>query len=78
MLKSFADWLVFSIMGLAPGTRAGEALDFFIYDAIKIFLLLTAIILVVAVTGRQSSLGSRDQGDSVRKIPQCWPNKTNG
>lgn len=49
MLKSFADWLVFSIIGLVPGSHAGEALDFFIYDTIKIFLLLTTIIYVVAV-----------------------------
>ena len=49
MLKSFADWLVFSIIGLLPGSRAGEALDFFIYDTLKIFLLLTTIIFVVAV-----------------------------
>jgi hypothetical protein len=50
MLKSFADWLVFTIMGLTPGTRSGEALDFFIYDMLKIFLLLTTIIFVVAIT----------------------------
>lgn len=49
MLKQFADWLVFSIFGLAPGSRAGEALDFFIYDTLKIFLLLTTIIYVVAI-----------------------------
>ncbi len=49
MLKSFADWLVFSIIGLIPGSRSGEALDFFIYDTLKIFLLLTTIIFVVAV-----------------------------
>ncbi|OGU17971.1 MAG: hypothetical protein A2076_14015 [Geobacteraceae bacterium GWC2_53_11] len=49
MLKQFADWLVFSIIGLIPGSRAGEALDFFIYDTIKIFLLLTTIIFVVAI-----------------------------
>ena len=49
MIKPFADWLVFTIIGLAPGTAAGEALDFFIYDTLKIFLLLTAIIYVVAI-----------------------------
>jgi hypothetical protein len=49
MLKSFADWLVFSIIGLFPGSRSGEALDFFIYDTLKIFLLLTTIIYVVAI-----------------------------
>ncbi len=49
MLKSFADYIVFTIINLAPGSRAGEALDFFIYDTLKIFLLLTTIIFVVAI-----------------------------
>jgi uncharacterized membrane protein YraQ (UPF0718 family) len=49
MLKSFADYLVFTLIGLQPGTRAGESLDFFVYDTIKIFLLLATIIFVVAV-----------------------------
>lgn len=49
MLKQFADWLAFSTIGLIPGSRAGEALDFFIYDTIKIFLLLITIIFVVAI-----------------------------
>ena len=49
MLKSFADYLVFSILGLIPGSRSGEALNFFIYDTLKIFLLLTVIIYVVAI-----------------------------
>lgn len=51
MLKQFADWLVFYIIGLVPGSRAGEALNFFVYDTLKIFLLLTTIIFVVAVMG---------------------------
>jgi uncharacterized membrane protein YraQ (UPF0718 family) len=49
MLKSFADYLVFTLMGLVPGSQAGEALNFFIYDTTKIFLLLTTIIYVVAI-----------------------------
>ena len=49
MLKSFADYIVFTIIGLVPGSRSGEALNFFIYDTLKIFLLLTMIIFVVAV-----------------------------
>lgn len=49
MLKSFADYIVFTIIGLAPGSRSGETLDFFIYDTLKIFLLLTTIIYVVAI-----------------------------
>ena len=49
MPKSFADYVVFTIIGLIPGSRAGEALDFFIYDTLKIFLLLSTIIYVVAI-----------------------------
>jgi uncharacterized protein len=49
MLKNLADYLVFNLLGLVPGSRSGEALNFFIYDTLKIFLLLTTIIFVVAV-----------------------------
>ncbi len=49
MLKAFADWLVFSIIGLAPSSQAGESLNFFIYDTLKIFLLLATIVYVVAI-----------------------------
>ena len=49
MLKSFADYFVFSLIGLVPGSRSGEALNFFVYDTLKIFLLLTTIIYVVAI-----------------------------
>ncbi len=49
MLKSLADYVVFDIFRLTPGTRPGEALDFFLYDTTKIFMLLTSIIFVVAI-----------------------------
>src|SRR5512137_582821 len=49
MLKSFADYIVFTLMGLVPGSRGGEALNFFIYDTLKIFFLLTVIIFAVAI-----------------------------
>jgi uncharacterized membrane protein YraQ (UPF0718 family) len=49
MLKQAADYLTFDLMGLTPGTRLGEALNFFLYDTTKIFLLLTTIIFVVAI-----------------------------
>jgi uncharacterized membrane protein YraQ (UPF0718 family) len=49
MIKQFADWLVYKIFGLTQGSLIGEALNFFIYDTIKIFLLLTCIIFVVSV-----------------------------
>lgn len=49
MLKSFADLLVYDLIGLSPSSQGGEALNFFIYDTLKIFLLLTTIIYVVAI-----------------------------
>ena len=49
MFKQFADWLVFDTIGLLPGSRSGETLNFFVYDTLKIFFLLTVIIFCVAV-----------------------------
>lgn len=49
MLKNFADYIVFTLIGLVPGSHLGEALNFFIYDTLKIFLLLATIIFVVAI-----------------------------
>jgi len=49
VLKNFADYIVFTLIGLVPGSRSGESLNFFIYDTLKIFLLLTTIIFVVAI-----------------------------
>ncbi|SDE69029.1 permease [Sporomusa acidovorans] len=49
MLKTFADLLIYHWLGLAPGTMLGEALNFFVYDSIKIFLMLTIIIFGVSI-----------------------------
>jgi uncharacterized protein len=49
MLKYLADTLVFNLMGIQPGTRLGDAVNFFFYDTAKVFLLLTTIIFVVAI-----------------------------
>lgn len=40
MIQNFADWLVFSIIGLDNETALGSAVNFFVYDSIKILLLL--------------------------------------
>jgi uncharacterized protein len=49
MLADFAAYLVFTVLGLTKESRLGEAANFFVYDTIKIFLLLTTIIFCVAV-----------------------------
>ena len=49
MLKAFADWLTYSIFLIAPKTLLANAINFFIYDTIKIFLLLIGIIFVISI-----------------------------
>jgi len=49
VLKKFADYLVFNLMSLKPETHLGEATNFFVYDTIKVFFLLSVIIFFVAI-----------------------------
>jgi uncharacterized protein len=49
MLKTFAYYLVYDVFGMTQGTRLSGALEFFIYDTIKIFLLLSVIIFAVSI-----------------------------
>jgi hypothetical protein len=42
-----AHWFNFSILGLEEGSLLGEAVNFFIYDSIKIFILLFGIIFLI-------------------------------
>jgi uncharacterized membrane protein YraQ (UPF0718 family) len=48
-LQRLADWLVYGVMGLARGSRAAAAVDFFLFDTVKIFILLTAIVYAVTL-----------------------------
>lgn len=49
MLQALAGYIIYRFFHLTPGTRLAEALDFFLYDAAKIFLMLTVIIFVVSI-----------------------------
>lgn len=49
MLQTIADMAVYDLLGLVPGTTLGEALNFFIYDSMKIFLMLLLIIFMVSI-----------------------------
>ncbi len=53
MLLQFADYIVYSLLGLMRGTHLGDALNFFVYDSIKILLLLSTIIFIVAIIRSQ-------------------------
>lgn len=49
MIKLFADWLTYSVFKMAAGTHLADAVNFFIYDTIKIILMLTVIIYFVSI-----------------------------
>jgi hypothetical protein len=48
-VKLFADWLTYSILGITPKTLLAGAVNFFIFDTIKIFILLAVIIFAVSL-----------------------------
>lgn len=49
MLQRFADWLVFGVFGLDNASKWGDALNFFIYDSIKILILLFVISAIMGI-----------------------------
>lgn len=48
-LKHIADWLVYDTLGMTQGHHLAEAIHFFIYDSIKILILLVVIIFLMGV-----------------------------
>lgn len=49
MIKLFADWLTYSVFGIAKETMLAGAVNFFVYDTIKIMFLMAVIIFVVSI-----------------------------
>lgn len=47
MLLKFADWFVYRLLGLDPNDHLSRALNFFVYDSIKILLLLFVMIFAI-------------------------------
>ena len=48
-LQNLSDWLIYSVFNIAQGTKLGDALNFFVYDTIKILILLFFITTVMGV-----------------------------
>lgn len=48
-IKLLADWLTYSVFSISRETLLAEAVNFFIFDTIKIFILITVIIFVVSI-----------------------------
>ena len=48
-VKLFADWLTYRFFDIIPDTMLASAVNFFIYDTIKIIILLAVIIYAVSL-----------------------------
>jgi len=47
MLQVIVDWIVYKVLGLSVNSKIAQSLNFFIYDAIKIILLLFVMIAII-------------------------------
>ncbi len=48
-LLPFSHWFAYSLLGLAPGSHLGEAVQFFVYDTPKVMMLLLLIVFTVGI-----------------------------
>jgi hypothetical protein len=48
-IQLLADWLTYSVFNIVPKTLLAGAVNFFIFDTIKIFILLSVIIFIVSI-----------------------------
>ena len=49
MIQKFADWLIFNVVGLDAGTHFALALNFFVFETIKVLILLFVISAIMGV-----------------------------
>jgi hypothetical protein len=48
-LQHIADWLIYTVFGISAQSHLGEALNFFVYDTIKILILLFLITFLMGI-----------------------------
>ncbi|HQZ96000.1 MAG TPA: permease [Pyrinomonadaceae bacterium] len=48
-LQHIADWLIYSVFGIEKGSHLGDALNFFVYDTVKILILLFVITFIMGI-----------------------------
>lgn len=72
-LPAFSNWFTASLLGLAPGSRLGSSVEFFVFDGPKVLLLLTLVVFAVGVArsfftperARRILSGKRESAGSV-------------
>ncbi len=48
-IQNIADWLIYSVFGIGAETHLGSALNFFVYDTLKILILLFVIVFLMGI-----------------------------
>ncbi len=48
-LQNFADWLIYAVFNIDATTHLGTALNFFVYDTLKILILLFVIVFFMGI-----------------------------
>ncbi len=48
-IQRFADWFIYGVLGLGADTHHGTALNFFVYDTLKILILLFLIVFLMGI-----------------------------
>jgi hypothetical protein len=49
LLQQFADWLTYGVLGLVQNSPLASSVNFFVYDSIKVTLMLAVIVFGVAI-----------------------------
>lgn len=70
MIKAFADWLIYSLFGLARGTAIAESANFFVYDSIKLIFLL--IVMVFSVGYLRSFFPPEAARKALGRFGEFW------
>jgi len=48
-LQNFADWLIYNVFKIGAETHLGKALNFFVFDTLKILILLFVIVFLMGI-----------------------------
>jgi uncharacterized protein len=49
LIQPLANWISYSVIGLARGSHLGESIAFFLYDVPKILLLLSGMVFLISI-----------------------------
>lgn len=68
MIQRFADIVTYTLLGLDPATHWGTALNFFIYDTVKIILLLLLISTLMGIVNAYMPVERLRQAITTRRL----------